>query len=437
MKKSKLYLLLQACLMTTLVSGSSLAFADTEDELVAIVDNRIILKSDLQQGMRERTEQLELQKQAVPPRQILQYQVLDDLILRQAQLDQAKRYGLRIDEKTLNDAILKLASDSGVTTLQAFQSKLDAQKAGSYAELRSRMAEDLVINRLRQQQVMARIKVTDQDVQNFLNSPEGQALAGNELHIIHVLISGKDKSPEQLAKTAAEVKAALNSSNDIQAIGKTLSQNGIEVTGADMGFRKLNEIPADLAVRVSALSDGQTTDPVPSSNGLHVIKLIERKDNTQKAIVTQYNTQHILIQPTEVMSPDNAKQMIDSLYARLKAGDDFGVLAATYSADPGSAGDQGSLGWVTPGIMVPEFENVMKSTPIGEISPPFQTQFGWHILKVLGTREKDMTQEYRERAARKLLAERQFDTELDSWLREVRAGAYVEIKDVKLEKSST
>ena len=437
MKTTKLQTFIQVSLAAALLSSASFTFAATEDELVAIVDNRIILKSDLQQGIQERTEQLQIQKRPVPPRNILQYQVLDDLILRQAQLDQAKRFGLRIDEKTLNDAVLKLATDSGVKSLAEFQTKLDAQATGSYAALRSRMAEDLVINRLRQQQVMARIKVTDQDVQNFLNSPEGQALAGNEMHLIHTRISGKDKTPEQLAKVAAQVKAALDANTDIKSISQQFSQDGVTVDGADMGFRKLTDLPAEIAVRASLLQDGQTTDAIPSGNGLHVVKLVERRESTQKAIVTQYNTRHILVQPTEVISPENAKQMIDSLYARLSKGDDFGVLAATYSADPGSAADQGSLGWVTPGVMVPEFENVMKNTPVGQVSKPFQTQYGWHILQVTGVREKDMTQDYRERAARKLLAERQFDTELDSWLREVRAGAFVEIKDVKLEKAGT
>lgn len=436
MKTVFLHRFIQSTIVATALLGGYAA-ASTEDELVAIVDNRVILKSDLQQGIVERTEQLQAQKRTVPPRYILQYQVLDDLILRQAQLDQAKRFGLRIDEKTLNDAMLKLAQDSGFKNLSEFQSKLDGQAAGTYAELRSRMAEDMVISRLRQQQVMSRIKITEQDVQNFLNSPEGQALAGDQLQIIHLRIRSENKSVAELNDVAKQVKATLSNSNDVKAISEQFSQNGVVVEGADMGLRKLSDIPAELAVRSSTLEINQVTDAINANNTLHLIKLLARKSSDQKAIVTQYNTRHILIQPTEVISPENAKQMIDSLYARLKAGDDFGVLAATYSADPGSAGDQGSLGWVIPGVMVAEFETQMKNTAVGQISAPFQTQFGWHILQVMGTREKDMTQEYRERAVRKLLAERQFDTELDSWLREVRAGAYVEIKDVKLEKSGS
>ena len=160
---------------------------------------------------------------------------------------------------------------------------------------------------------------------------------------------------------------------------------------------------------------------------------MERKGGEQKALVPQYLTRHILIQPSEVVSPENAKQMIDSLYNRLKQGEDFTVLASTFSNDTGSARDGGSLGWVSPGVMVPEFEQQMKNTPVGQFSKPFQSQFGWHILQVSETRQQDMTQEYQERMARQLLGERQFDAELDSWLRETRNNAYVEIKDPQLD----
>ncbi|MDN8237753.1 peptidylprolyl isomerase, partial [Acinetobacter baumannii] len=203
-----------------------------------------------------------------------------------------------------------------------------------------------------------------------------------------------------------------------------------------MGFRPLSDIPAELAARITPLQDGQTTDLISVRDGVHVLKLLERKQNEQKALVPQYQTRHILIQPSEVVSPENAKQIIDSIYKRLKAGEDFAILAATYSNDTGSARDGGSLGWVTPGMMVPEFDKKMQEIPVGEISEPFQTQFGWHILQVTDKREKDMTHEYQERMARQILGERQFNTEIDSWLREVRANAYVEIKDPSLDKKN-
>lgn len=410
------------------------SFAQPTDEVVAIVDSSVILKSDLEQGIAETEHQLKAQNKTVPPLQYLQMQVLDQLIVRQAQLEQVKRYGIKPDEKSLNAAVLKVANQSGANSLEAFQQKLDAIAPGTYESLRGRIAEDLSIGRLRQQQVMSRIKISDHDVENFLNSPEGQAALGTQAHVIHMRISGDNT--EEVQKIAKEVKQALANNDDPKAISSKFSTSTVTVDGADMGFRSLSEIPTELSARIAPLKVGRTTELINVRDGVHVLKLLDRKQNDQKALVPQYLTRHILIQPSEVVSLDRAKQMIDSLYNRAKAGEDFGTLAATYSNDTGSARDGGSLGWVSPGTMVPEFEQVMKDTPVGQVSKPFQTQFGWHILQVSDTRQQDMTKEVQERMARQILGERQFDTEVDSWMRELRANAYVEIKDVSLDSKA-
>ena len=421
----------RATVLAALVSSSMQSFAQPTDEVVAIVDDSVILKSDLVQAIAETEHQLKAQNKTVPPQQYLQMQVLDQLIVRQAQLEQVKRYGIKPDEKSLNAAVLKVANQSGASTLEAFQQKLDAIAPGTYENLRNRIAEDLAIGRLRQQQVMSRIKISDHDVENFLNSPEGQAALGIQVHVIHMRISGENT--DEVQKVAQEVKQALTTSNDPKAISSKLSTSTVKVDGADMGFRPLSDIPTELSARITPLKVGQTTELINVRDGVHVLKLLERKQNDQKALVSQYKTRHILIQPSEVVTIDRAKQMIDSLYTRVKAGEDFATLAATYSNDTGSARDGGSLGWVSPGMMVPEFEQVMKDTPVGQVSKPFQTQFGWHILQVTDTRQQDMTKEVQERMARQILGERQFDTEVDSWTRELRANAYVEIKDANLD----
>ncbi|OTG66247.1 peptidylprolyl isomerase [Acinetobacter sp. ANC 4470] len=430
MKTIQLKHFFKATALALALSSSMTTFAQPTNEVVAVVDNSVILKSDLEQNIAEIKHQFETQKKPVPPEQYLQQQALDQLIIRQAQLEQVKRYNIKADEKSLNEAVMKVANQSGTQSLEAFQQKLDAIAPSTYESLRNRIAEDLAINRLRQQMVMSRIKISDQDVENFLKTPQGQAALGNQVHVLHVRVSG-EKNIEQVA---AQVKAALKDSNDVAAIDKKFTANGVKVESADMGFRNLSEIPSELAARVTSLEVGQTTDLIPVRDGIHVLKLVDRKGAEQKAIVSQYKTRHILIQPSEVVSPDNAKQQIDSIYNRLKAGEDFAVLASTFSNDPGSARDSGSLGWVSPGVMVPEFDARMKSTPVGQTSEPFQTQFGWHILQVADTRQQDMTHEYQERMARQILGERQFDAELDSWLREIRNNAFVEIKDPNLDR---
>lgn len=434
MKTKYIQQFFKATTLALCISVSIPSFAQpANDEVIAVVDNSVILRSDLNQLLAETNYQSKQQNQTLPPQLVLEQQALEKLILRQAELQQVKRYGLKADERALNETVLKVAQQFKASSLEELQQKLDAQEPGSYAALRSRIADDLAINQLRQQQVMSRIKISDQDVANFLKSPQGQAALGNQVHLIHVRISATGQNQTAQA-TAQQVRTALQNSNDVATINKQYSNNGIQVEGADMGFRNLAEIPAELAAQAAALQAGQTSALIPLRDGIHLIKLIERKNSEQRAIVPQYQTRHILIQPSEVVSRDNAKQIIENIYNRLKAGEDFAVLAATFSNDPGSARDGGSLGWVNPGVMVPEFEEKMKNTPVGQISEPFQTQFGWHILQVTETRQQDMTNEYQERMARQILGERQFDTELDSWLREVRGNAYVEIKDPELAK---
>ncbi|MDQ9021746.1 peptidylprolyl isomerase [Acinetobacter sichuanensis] len=432
MKTQNLKQLFKATALALFISSSMPTFAAPTNQVIAVVGDRAILKSDLDQGVAEAAHQLQAQKKEVPPVEYLQRQILNQLILQNAQLEQVKRYGLKLDEKTLNDAVLKVANQSGSTSLEAFQQKLDAIAPGTYEGLRNRVADDVLIQRLRQQQVMSRIKISDQDVENFLKSPEGQAAVGSEVHVLHLRISG-DAAPEELENVAKQIKNDLNTSNDVKALEQKFTNEHVKIEGADMGFRPLSAIPSELSARVSTLNPGQTTDLIKAQDGLHVLKLIDRKGNEQKTLVTQYETRHILIKTSEIVTPENAKQMIESIYNRLKAGDDFATLASTYSNDPGSARDAGSLGWVSPGMMVPEFDKVMQNTPAGEISQPFETQFGWHILQVQDIRKQDMTNEYQKRMARQILGERQFDSELDGWLRELRANTYVEIKDKSLD----
>lgn len=427
MKMQNLKQLFKASALALVISASVSSYANPSDQIVAIVGKSAILKSDIAQGVAELQHQLKAQKQDVPPLQVLENQALNKLIIQNAQLEQVKRYGIQVDEKTLNDAVLNVARQSNSNSLEDFQQKLDRMAPGTYENLRAKVADDLAIQRLRQQQVMSRIKISDQDVENFLKSPEGQAAVGTQAHVIHFRVSG-EASQQELTQVAQQVQDALQTSNNVDAIQKQFSTSTIKVEGADMGSRSIADIPEELASSIALVSPGNTTDLIQARDGIHLLKLLERKSNEKKTIVPQYQTRHILIKTSEVVSPENAKHTIDSIYSRVKAGDDFAVLAATYSNDPGSARDGGSLGWVSPGMMVPEFDQKMQTAKIGEVSEPFETQFGWHILQVTDARQQDMTKEQQKRIARQILGDRQFDAELDGWLRELRASTYVEIK---------
>ena len=416
------------------LSASASIYAANIDQVVAVVGESAILQSDLEQASSVFKEQMRSQGQQVPPASILRKQVLEQLILRQAQIEQVRRLGVKPSETELNQAVLSIAKQQGAENLEEFQRGLDSQRAGSYARLRTQVAEDLSVNRLRQQQVMSRIQVSERDIDNFLNSPQGQAALGSQVHVLHLRISPKSEATEVGAVTevANTVRYALARSDDIKAIAEQNSNDQVVVQGADMGTRALSDIPADLAARISGIEVGQTTELINAKDGIHILKLLERSADAKKALVPQYFTRHILIQPSEVVSPADAKQQIDQIYSRLQQGADFQEMAATYSSDTGSARNGGSLDWVSPGVMVPEFEKVMTSTAVGQISQPFQTQYGWHILTVENQRQMDMTEEYQRRMAKQILSERQFDAELDGWLRQVRAEAYVDIKDPSL-----
>lgn len=425
-----------AILMAALTSP--MAYADSlVDRVVVVVDNTAILQSDVDTAMLEARSQLQAREQAIPSESVLRAEVTRQLILRNIQLGLIKRAGLSVDERSLNAAIAALAEKQGAPSLSAFQQALDQRQAGSYARLRQQMSEDLSINRLRQQQIGSRIKISDRAIDNFLASPQSQLYLSDELRTAHFLV----KLPEQptaddLQKAgviAERVRVALQSGQSIaQVLAAQASETIYPVGGGDMGYRKPAELPSVFAEPIEQLEVNQVTAPIVGAEGIHVIKLLDRR-GAERTIVPQWQVRHILISPNEVVSLADAKSRIDSLYQRLQKGEDFDTLAKTFSNDPGSAGDGGSLGWVSTGEMVPVFDEVMQKTPVNDFSTPFQSQFGWHILQVNGERQQDVTEQYRRNIARQTLYQREFEQELDNWLREIRATAYVEIKNTKAE----
>lgn len=421
----------KATTLALLISSSATSvFAATSDQVVAVVGDSAVLRSDLDQMTSVVAQQLAAQKQPVPSQQVIQQQALNNIILQQAQIDMVKRYAIKPSEQEINAVLMQYAKQSGVSSLEEFQARVNAQSPNAYTMIRARATQEAALNTLRQQMVMSRIKISDQDVDNFLKTPQGQAAIGSQIHILHTRISGNDAS--QIENVSNTVKTALDSSDNIAQIDQQYSTNGIKVESADMGYRNLSDIPAELAARTTNLQVGQTSELIPAPDGVHILKLLDRKASDKKMMVTQYQVRHILIQTSEVIDNQRAKQKIENIYKRLQSGGDFNKLAETYSNDPGSAADGGNLGWVNAGMMVPKFEDEMKATPVGQISQPFQTQYGWHILQVMDTRQQDMTTEYQQRLARQFLGEQQFNTELNGWLTELRANTYVDIKDPSL-----
>ena len=406
------------------------------DGVIAIVNDTPILRSQLDRAVAQASAQLQAQNKAVPPAQQLYPQVLDQLITKQIQLDIIKRQGLQAEESAVNAALTNLAQQNGVASLAEFQQKLDAQRAGSYQALRQKVSEDLAIQTLQQQQLASRIKISDQDVDNFLKSPESNALEKSQYRTLHIRVpfeadaAGKtsDKQKKQALTVATQIAKNLQSENaNIEQIMTDAQTNyNAQIQGGDMGYHVAAELPTELSKNITALEVGQVTNPIATAEGYNVIKLVDKRGGQQK-IIDQWHTRHILISPSTALPADMAKQQIDTIYEKLRQGEDFATLASTYSKDPGSASNGGDLGWVSEGDMVPSFEAMMKKTSVNDYSVPFQSQFGWHILKVDEKRQKDVSDVYRKNMAREILYQRMAPQALDDWMQDLRAQAYVKI----------
>ena len=406
------------------------------DGVIAIVNDTPILRSQLDRAVAQASAQLQAQNKPVPPAQQLYPQVLDQLITKQIQLDLIKRQGLQAEENAVNAALTNLAQQNGVASLAEFQQKLDAQRAGSYQALRQKVSEDLAIQTLQQQQLASRIKISDQDVDNFLKSPESNALEKSQYRTLHIRVpfeadaAGKtsDKQKKQALTVATQIAKNLQAENaNIEQIMTDAQTNyNAQIQGGDMGYHVAAELPTELSKNITALEVGQVTNPIATAEGYNVIKLVDKRGGQQK-IIDQWHTRHILISPSTALPADMAKQQIDTIYEKLRQGEDFATLASTYSKDPGSASNGGDLGWVSEGDMVPSFEAMMKKTSVNDYSVPFQTQFGWHIVKVDEKRQKDVSDVYRKNMAREILYQRMAPQALDDWMQDLRAQAYVKI----------
>ena len=406
------------------------------DGVIAIVNDTPILRSQLDRAVAQASAQLQAQNKPVPPAQQLYPQVLDQLITKQIQLDIIKRQGLQAEENTVNAALTNLAQQNGVASLAELQQKLDAQRAGSYQALRQKVSEDLAIQTLQQQQLASRIKISDQDVDNFLKSPESNALEKSQYRTLHIRVpfeadaAGKtsDKQKKQALTVATQIAKNLQAENaNIEQIMTDAQTNyNAQIQGGDMGYHVAAELPTELSKNITALEVGQVTNPIATAEGYNVIKLVDKRGGQQK-IIDQWHTRHILISPSTALPADMAKQQIDTIYEKLRQGEDFATLANTYSKDPGSASNGGDLGWVSEGDMVPSFEAMMKKTSVNDYSVPFQSQFGWHIVKVDEKRQKDVSDVYRKSMAREVLYQRMVPQAIDDWMQELRAQAYVKI----------
>jgi peptidyl-prolyl cis-trans isomerase SurA len=412
----------------TLFTAVALQAAPVElDRVSAIVDDSIIMKSELDARINSVKRQMAGQ---LPPDNILREQVLERLILENIQLQMAERGGVQISDQQLNDTIKRIAKQNGMTIEQFSQA---LKKDGlSYREAVEQIRTEMLISRVQKFQVNNRVKISEQDVDYFLASKAGKMASEAEYRLSHILISiPSQASPAEIKKAkkkADSIVASLRSGKDFrkQAIANSKGQNALK--GGDLGWRKEAQLPSLFADAVSEMSVGETSNPIKSASGFHIIQIADKRGGST-FLITQTNVRHILVMPNEIRSDADAKARIDQIYNKLTNGGDLTELAKEYSDDPGSAVNGGDLGWINPGDMVPAFDNMMNDIAPGQLSQPFKSKFGWHVLEVEGRKETDMGEQVQRNQIKQMLQARQFEEELPIWLRKIRSESYVDIKE--------
>jgi peptidyl-prolyl cis-trans isomerase SurA len=295
--------------------------------------------------------------------------------------------------------------------------------------MREGMRREMIIQRVQQGNVNQRIQISEQEIENYLATEEGQKLVQPEYRIVHALLpiaSGTDDATIEAARVHSQ--RLLDRIRAGERFDDVIASSGGDYTytGGDLGWRKLDDLPTIFQDVAESLDSGETADLFRSPSGWHIVQMLDRRGG--RTTVPQTHVRHILVKPSEILSDAQARDRVAELKARIEAGEDFAALAREYSEDIGTAAEGGDLGWTNPGQMVPEFESAMASTEVGDISAPVRSQYGWHILEVLERREKDMTEAMRRAQIREFLHSRKYEEELDAWLRKIRDEAFVDIK---------
>ncbi|MCT2531408.1 peptidylprolyl isomerase [SAR92 clade bacterium H921] len=412
-----------------LVSLSTMAQIAILDRVIAIVDDDVVLQSELDQRLATIYTQIQQSGTTAPPQDILVQQVLERLISERLQLNIGYNAGIRISDEELNQAMGRIAA-SNKMTMEQYVAQIHAQ-GDTVASVRDQISNEMTIMRVQQGKVMRRIRISEQELDNFLNSEEGRFLVSPDVNIGQILLSvstgTSSEETDAILARAQELKAQTEDGTDFRQLAIANSADQSALQGGDLGWRKMAQLPGVFIEAVEKMEIGQVSAPIRSGAGYHLIKLYERRGGDEK-LVEQHFARHILVKPNQIRDQAATLELLNSLRDRSLDGEDFAVLAKEFSEDPGSALNGGELGWSTPGMFVPEFEQTMGAIAVGEVSAPFSSQFGWHILQVTDRRNQDFSETILRNRTQNLLRERKYEEELQVWLQEIRDEAFVEFK---------
>lgn len=423
---------LQTLLMLFAVALSFSAQAERKllDQVVAIVDDDVILQTELDTRINTITGRLRAQGTGLPPRRLLEERVLDQLLTESVQLQMADKMGMRISDNELNETLANIADRNGMS-LPDFENQL-ASEGVSYRQAREQIRQEMITGRVQQRQVGSRVRVTDREVENYLQALETGGGNDAEYRLAYIFIEldnpGDDASVDATREKAEALRAAIVNGRDFREVAVAESDASNALEGGDMGWRSERQLPSLVAPIVPTLEVDKPSDVLENNSGFHLVMVVDKRGGSQKQVIQQNRVRHILIRPSEAMTDTEAEATIRDLYQQIQEGTDFAVIAREFSDDPVSGSDGGNLGWVSPGQMVPGFEQAMNEAAVGEVKGPFRSQFGWHILQVEERRQKDVSGDVKKAEARQAIYQRKFETELQNWLREIRDEAFIEFK---------
>ncbi|MEZ5458973.1 MAG: peptidylprolyl isomerase [Steroidobacteraceae bacterium] len=398
------------------------------DRVVAVVNEGVVLESELEEQSFVIADRLRQQGLELPPVAVLRQQVLERLVMQEIQMQRAKRGGIRVNDEQLNAALSDVAERNGLQLAQLPEAL--ASQGVDYASYREGLRRELTLQILRQRDVIQRINISPRELDQYLEKQKSRPSELNEYNLSHILVAvpqaGTPQQIEEASRRAANVYERARAGEDFSQLAVAYSNSQTALEGGSLGWRKGPEIPTVLADLVVGLKPGDVSEPLRTPSGYHIVKLNELRGADMPSVVQQTRARHILLKPTEIQDDATVRQRLVTLRDRILAGEDFAGLAKVVSEDPGSGAEGGDLGWTAPGAFVPEFEAVLASLGENEISQPFRTQFGWHIVQVMGRREFDNTDELRRQRAFMQLRESKAEEETELWLRRLRDEAYVE-----------
>lgn len=411
---------------------SSVLFAEEikdVDSIVAVIDEDLVMRSELDRRIKQVVIQLKQKGQQLPPKEVVEKQVLERLIVRRLQINAARAAGIAVDEGIIAKTLGNLAERNKMS-LGQFRQALESSGL-SFEQFKEDMREEYLISRLHSQNVLSKIQVPERDVDAFLAK---EAQAGDEdvsYRVGHILISVPEGAEsEKLVKIQAKAEKLvqeLRAGAEFRDIAAKYSNASNALDGGDLGWRKRGELPGLLVEGIVPLKPGEVSSPIRSPSGFHIVKMLEKK-GLSREVVNQTHVRHILLRTDEVTSDDEAKARLEQLRTRIAGGDGFEALARSHSNDTASAVKGGDLGWLSPGDVFPAFQQEMDALQPNEISKPFRTQAGWHLMQVLERRVYDSTDDVRRNKARAAIKQRKGDEAVDQYVRRLRDEAYVEIR---------